>query len=203
MSRIRLKPQSAEYADDDSDHTPPTRGCDMPGCRAEGVHKAPRDRSLQNHFWFCFDHVQEYNRAWDYFSGMSQKDIEDHIVRSALWDRPTRRYDGLAAMGDKIRRAAWKTYHFTDEEPPEPQPRTRTAGIDHGSPEFQALALMGLEPPLTLKIIKARYKELVKKHHPDVNQGSPESEELLKRINMAYTILKMSFEKFERLTGDE
>lgn len=52
---------------------------------------------------------------------------------------------------------------------------------------------------MDLKIIKARYKELAKKHHPDLNKGSNKSEELLKEINMAYTILKVAFEKFEDL----
>lgn len=199
MSRIRLKPHSAEFADDDEEKIV-TRVCDMPGCPDEGLHKAPKDRALDGHYMFCFEHVVEYNKAWDYFSGMSQRDIEDHIVRSALWDRPTRRYDGLAQMEERLHRQAWKTYHYTEQEPPSAEEKARTtASIDSNSPEFQALAIMGLAPPLDLKIIKARYKELVKKHHPDVNRSDPKSEELLKSINMAYTILKLSFEKYEKL----
>ena len=46
-------------------------------------------------------------------------------------------------------------------------------------------------------MIKKRYRALVKKYHPDhheqdtVNRGH--NEELLKRINMAYTILKVAY----------
>ena len=59
--------------------------------------------------------------------------------------------------------------------------------------------IMGLEPPLSLAGIKARYKELVKKYHPDINRDDPKAEELLKSVNMAYTILKLNYEKFEEL----
>ena len=44
-----------------------------------------------------------------------------------------------------------------------------------------------------------------KKYHPDLNGHDPVAEELLKKINMAYTILKMAYQKFESLpdTKDE
>lgn len=58
---------------------------------------------------------------------------------------------------------------------------------------------MGLAPPVDLRLIKTRYKELAKKHHPDLRPDDPEAEELLKRINMAYTILKIAYEKFEKI----
>ena len=194
MPRIRLKPHSAEYATE-ADPRPVNRRCDMPGCAHEGDHRAPRDRGLSDYYWFCMQHVQDYNSAWDFFSGMSPTEIEDHVVRSMLWDRPTRRYDGYAAMEDQLYSKAWQTYHYAEKEPP----KSHHTAVDRNTPEFQALAIMGLEPPLDIKAVKARYKELAKKYHPDVNGGDTESEELLKNINMAYTILKLSFEKYEKL----
>lgn len=199
MPRIHLKPNSVEYADERENHRPTVRCCDMPGCPAEGEYRAPKDRSLSGHYWFCMTHVQEYNKAWNFFAGMSSSEIEEQIIRSALWDRPTKRYDP-AAMEENLYKRAWQTYHYTEKEPPKSAgPRPGPAGIDHNSPEFQALSIMGLAPPLDLKIIKARYKELAKKHHPDLNPGDPQAEELLKSINMAYTILMLAFEKYEKL----
>jgi curved DNA-binding protein CbpA len=49
---------------------------------------------------------------------------------------------------------------------------------------------LGLEPPLSLDRLKRRYKELVKKHHPDANGGDRGAEERLKSINEAYTTLR-------------
>ena len=55
-----------------------------------------------------------------------------------------------------------------------------------------AFRTMGLVPPVTLTHLKTRYKELVKRHHPDVNGGDNSAEERLKDINEAYTTLKKS-----------
>ena len=72
----------------------------------------------------------------------------------------------------------------------------RFAQTVYGAPEHcfkpgerQALALMNLDWPVSLKEIKERYKELVKLHHPDANGGDRDSEERLKKIIHAYTHL--------------
>lgn len=196
MPKIFLKPNSAEYAD--ADAAPQIRVCDMPGCHRSADFKAPKSRSLSEHYTFCLEHVQEYNKAWDFFSGMAQADVEEQIIRSAYWDKPTWRYDGFANLEAELKRRAQKTYHFSDKEP-DKDTASKAAAYAQYSPEGEAMAIMGLEPPLTLQGIKNRYKTLVKKHHPDINRDDPKSEELLKSINMAYTILKLAYEKYGML----
>jgi DnaJ-domain-containing protein 1 len=66
----------------------------------------------------------------------------------------------------------------------------RSAGFHPESAEARALAIMDIEPPLNLTRLKARYKELVKLHHPDANGGDKLAEERLKDINEAYATLK-------------
>jgi hypothetical protein len=194
-----LKPQSAEFADGPGDGLQ-TRVCDMPGCPGHGEYKAPRHRGLDDYYFFCLEHVQDYNKAWDYFAGMTPSDIESHIINSMLWDRPTRRFDNHANLEDQLKTRAWQAYHFTEEEPPQTrEEKFKAAGISRNSPEYEAMAIMGLEPPLDMTVLKTRYKDLVKKHHPDVNKGDKQSEELLKRINMAYTVLRLAHEQFEQL----
>lgn len=204
MPKIKLKPKSADFDDDLARRGPGVRYCDMPGCACEAPHKAPKSRELKDYYWFCLDHVQEYNKAWDYFTGMTQMDIEEHIRKSYLWDRPTRRFDS-GDMHEKLHRAAWQTYHFTDHEP-------KDAGYGAGfrfsndpaiqaTPEMQAMAVMGIEPPTDLTRIKARYKALVKKYHPDLNPGDKKAEETIKSVNMAYTILKLAYEKYDRMNN--
>jgi hypothetical protein len=53
-----------------------------------------------------------------------------------------------------------------------------------------ALAALDLSWPLTLDELKARWKALVKRHHPDANGGDPKAEERVKAINQAYTLLR-------------
>lgn len=171
----------------------------MPGCAAHGEHRAPKDRSLADHYWFCFDHVRDYNAAWDFFSGMHPEEVEAQILNSIYGDRPTWRYDVDGASVDALKRAAWQTYNFTEKEPPKEEARNKPPASNPNTPEFEALAIMGLEAPITLAAIKTRYKELAKAHHPDLNPGDKKAEDLLKTINMAYTILKLSYAKFEKL----
>jgi hypothetical protein len=193
MPKIHLKPNSAEYAEEGRKYARPHK-CDMPGCQEVGEFKAPKDRGLNQYYYFCLPHVQEYNKAWDYFSGMSPADVEEQIFKANIWERPTRRFDNFANLEEHLRRKAEGYRAAGDEKTKE---KAKPSGVAANTPEFEAMAVMGLEPPLTLPAIKARYKSLVKKHHPDVNGGDKEAEELLKTINMAYTILKAAYEKYE------
>ena len=163
--------------------------CDHAGCTAEGVYRAPKARDRLNEYYhFCLDHVRDYNRTWDYYRGMSPEQIEREIRRDTVWQRPTwplggwsqeRRADPFAAVKDGFglfgrgrRRAKAEAPH-----------RPRTA-------EEKALSILGLKPPLSFAAIKARYRELVKRLHPDANGGDKEAEEQLKVVNQAYSTLK-------------
>ncbi len=204
MPRIFLKPNSPEFADEPA-HAQRNANCEMPGCTTEGTHKAPKHRGLNDYYFFCLTHVQEYNKAWNFFEGLSDNEVEEHLYKSMHGDRPTWKggvngdagNDAEETLYEKMR----QTYHGTSEEPPKREDKTRShiPGEIRGTPEFEAMALMGLEPPMDLQQIKVRYKTLAKKHHPDLNGGCAKSEELLKQINMAYTILKLAFESYDKL----
>ena len=58
--------------------------------------------------------------------------------------------------------------------------------------ERNAMGVLELSWPLTRAVVKSRYKELVKIHHPDANGGDREAEEKLKEINAAYSTLRAS-----------
>jgi len=58
-------------------------------------------------------------------------------------------------------------------------------------PELRAaLDLLGLTWPLDQTELRARYKDLAKRHHPDATGGDRQAEEKLKDINRAYSLLK-------------
>ena len=69
-----------------------------------------------------------------------------------------------------------------------------TADTAH-APRYNALALkalvaLELDARANEAIIKARYKELVKRHHPDANGGDRSSEDKLREIIQAYNYLR-------------
>ena len=169
-----------------------TRACHHPGCEAVGEFRAPRSReTLREYYWFCLDHVRAYNAAWNYYAGMNEREIEAHIRNDTTWWRPTwpfgpkaRRYD--ADVEEWLHR--FET--FGDAPGAKEQPGEARSSRAPRNAEKAALAVLDLELPLTLKGLKTRYKELVKRFHPDANGGNKESEEQLKLINRAYATLK-------------
>ena len=197
MPRIVLKDKSPEFADTRKKQKITT--CEMPGCSDTAEHKAPKHRQLNEYYNFCFEHAKEYNKAWNFFDGMSNKEVEDHMIRSYYGDRPTWKYNAGDTPEDKLYNAAQQTYNYSDEHTNTQEQQSNHFHGDRNTPEYEAMALMGLEPPVTLEKIKEKYKALAKKYHPDLNKDNPKAEELLKKINMAYTILKLAYEDYQDL----
>lgn len=200
MPRIILKHKSPEFADSHTQQS--TTTCEMPGCTNHAEHKAPKHRALNEYYMFCQQHAQEYNKAWDFFSGMNETEVQEHILKSHYGDRPTWKYSNTDTPEDVLREEIHKTYQdeeeYTSHHQRQEDTKRSVNSIERG-PEYEAMAIMGLSPPVTLDEIKTRYKTLAKKHHPDLNKNDPNAEELLKKINMAYTILKLAFEDYKNL----
>src|SRR6266700_4416080 len=49
--------------------------------------------------------------------------------------------------------------------------------------------ILGVAKGATEKEIKAAYRKLARKHHPDMNQGNPKAEARFKEIGEAYEVL--------------
>jgi hypothetical protein len=172
---------------------PPARLCDHPGCAAGGDFRAPRSRlELQSYYWFCLNHVRAYNSAWNYYAGMSDAEIEAEIRRDTVWQRPSWRLGARHGPSPRVHDA----FGFQREGGPSNGHGghgANGAAARAASAQAQALAVFDLEPPLTAVQLKARYKVLVKLHHPDANGGDKAAEEKLKIINQAYATLKASY----------
>ncbi len=196
MPTIHLKPNSPEFADQKAPAIEQdTHLCHFPGCCAPATHRAPKSRDLNDYYHFCLSHVQEYNRSWDFFAGMNMEEIEAHILKSLHGDRPTWRYDTMARL-ERLQNKAWQTYSFTDDTDDHDPSQVQTGKLPV---EWEAMQVLGLEPPVDLNAIKKRYKQLVKRYHPDQNPDDKGAEEILKRINIAYTILKTAYKAYETL----
>ena len=175
----------------------PVRPCDHPGCAAEGDFRAPRSRlELDRYYWFCRDHVRAYNAAWNYYAGMNASEIEAEIRQDTVWRRPSwklgQRHGPL--YGAHLRDPFGLHGENADASAAgRANGRERTAALRAASARDQAIAVFDLEPPFTAVRLKARYKVLVKQHHPDSHGGDKAAEEKLKIINQAYATLKASY----------
>jgi len=163
------------------------RGCDHPGCAELGGYRAPRSRvNLEEYYWFCLDHVRTYNATWNYYQGMSEAEIEAEIRNDTTWQRPS--WPLGNKRGERSMRDPFGFFDEGGEAKPDEKSRKRPA-----TAEEQALVVFAIEPPFTVVALKARYKELVKLHHPDIHGGDKAAEERLKSINQAYATLKACY----------
>ncbi len=159
----------------------------MPGCPLDGEYRAPKSRdSLREYFWFCLDHVRAYNASWDFYKGMSAGEIEAHMRADTGWQRPTwplGRLGGGAAEDELFddRLDILGAAGMRRQRPAHPGIPTELR---------QPLTTLGLNWPVSLDDVKARYKELAKLHHPDANGGDRGAEERLKDINLAYAVIR-------------
>jgi len=170
------------------------RACDSPGCAGEGLYRAPKSaHQLRDYHWFCLEHVREYNKSWNFCSGLSQAEIEAMIRRDTTWERPTRPMSHWFAHEQRLRDAAAAFAAGEAMKANAEWARRQKAREAADTPEAAALRIFGLSPPTDYVAIRARYIELVKINHPDANGGDKTAEETLKTINQALQTLKAAY----------
>jgi curved DNA-binding protein CbpA len=168
--------------------------CDFPGCKAVGEHRAPMGRLREGqYFCFCLDHVREYNHSYNYFSGMTDDDVAKYQKDAIVGHRPTwsmgvnragrgHREEGVDPVGFSDTLGTFRDRpRGTASQPPKPR---------YGIAGQKALATLGLDETADAEKVKARYKELVKRLHPDANGGDRSLEDKLREIIHAYNYLK-------------
>lgn len=168
--------------------------CQWKGCEDSATHRAPMGRKREGEFFrFCFEHVSEYNRSYNYFSGLDDESVARFQKDALTGHRPTWTLGvnrageaapapfGPADTGSARMRARMTGQSAVAAPKRRPRPL-----------EQKALDDLGLPHSANAEAVKARYKELVKRHHPDANGGDRSTEDRLRRIIQAYKVLKQA-----------
>ena len=184
---IRVKPPSKQKKKE-----PATHICAWAGCKEKAPYRAPKDKKHLNEYqYFCMDHIREFNANWNFFEGMDDDAVQDFQRKNSTGHRPTWKIGTSAGRPDqKPQSPDWiqdpfRLFSETDGDagPRKPQRKLPKQVQD-------AFFTLNLDPSASPERIKARYKELVKKFHPDANRGQKGFEERLKRIIEAYQNLR-------------
>ena len=166
--------------------------CEHKGCEKAGEYKAPKDKNLKDYYWFCLEHVQEYNKKWNYYEGETPEEQAKQKTKFYrkfkskvryqfgydLWEESQFFADDYENEFDNSAQYSRDGIYFTVEE------RAYIKVLEMDIREIN---------PETLK---KQYKRMAKKYHPDINKEDEKAEEKFKSISEAYQNLK---EKFERL----
>jgi hypothetical protein len=195
FDRIRIKPACEEPRETDGP------ACEHPGCKAAGQHRAPKGRGQEGQYWrFCLDHVRAYNASYNYFAGMTDSAVAAYQKEAIIGHRPTwamgvnasgrgqaqdahppRDWDYIDPLGILRGEDLRQTRRRAPEEPRKPR---------YSGAVRRALDVLGLDETADGPSIKAQYKALVKRFHPDANGGDRSFEERLRDIIKAHDALK-------------
>ncbi|KUL93372.1 molecular chaperone DnaJ [Bosea sp. WAO] len=193
FDRIRIGPSEAEEVVEE-----PARRCDHAGCTKAGEFRAPMGRGKEGKFFqFCLDHVKAYNATYNYFAGMNDEALAAYAKQEEIGHRPTWKL----GVNSKAARMSQRGRVSGGAAGPEVQDGFNIFGARAGQQQAKAeprvgivarkaLETLGLDDTADRAAIKARYKELVKRFHPDANGGDRSREGTLQEILKAYQTLK-------------
>ena len=195
FDRIRIRPSCDEPQRESREPT-----CERAGCAASGLYRAPKGRGREGQHWrFCLDHVREYNASYNYFAGMSDDAVAAYQKDAIVGHRPT------WSMGVNGSKPAHTEAHAAarDWDYADPLGTLRAEGLEetrrarpepkrprYGALVMKALDILGLDETADAAAIKAQYKALVKRFHPDAHGGDRSFEERLRDIIKAHGTLK-------------
>jgi len=196
FDRIRVKP------DKDRSLRAELPPCQWPRCEAPATHRAPKGRLQANEYWrFCLEHVREYNNSYNFFAGMTDDAVALYQKEAVTGHRPTWKVGSIGGKRAAPRRARggfraaeWEAadpFSMLGETGAQPgHARPASEGRKILNAQRRAFDVLGLEADAKRTDIKARFKLLVKRHHPDANGGDRGSEDTLREIIQAYNYLK-------------
>ena len=164
--------------------------CEWPSCCEKGEHKAPRSRTAMNSYrWFCREHARGYNKNWNYFSGMTEYEVEADRRADTVWQRPSwplgNRIPTLETVHAYLRDDFSFPFSNFQHEYYNGWRGSDSNEVTLDSELKDAFTIFNMDLPVSTDDVKARYKALVKRHHPDAAKHDAD-EERLKDINHAY-----------------
>ncbi len=170
-----------------------TRKCDHEGCNEPGQYRAPKSpKVLDDYYWFCKEHIREYNLNWNYFQGQSEEEFQRFLDNATVWERPTKPFNSKSKeeMG-------WARHGITDPHEmlganATQNPGRMTIGRKLPPTERRALDILDAKETMAKTEIRAQYKALIKVLHPDMNGGDRSQEEMLQEVVWAWDQIKDS-----------
>ncbi|MBP1878835.1 DnaJ domain-containing protein [Agrobacterium rubi] len=171
--------------------------CQWDGCDKTGTHRAPVGPMAEGlYLLFCIEHVREYNKGYSFTAAPSSEEVARYQKEAAEGRRATygTRVDRATEipMPSTARSGSAKALN---QRKTAAQRQAQKADLQKRKLkvlEAKAFDTLGLAADATPEEIRRRYRERLKMHHPDGNQGDRTSEAALQATIEAHKILKLN-----------
>ena len=165
--------------------------CDWKNCSKIANYKAPVEKDNSKKYrLLCLEHVKEFNKNWNYFSGMNDDEICEFIKSDETWHKPTQSF----SSSDNFFKILWNnTLHDEGNKFKFNDAFGQKNQLKFNHNDIKAFSILELSVGLKWEKIQKKFKKLVKKFHPDINLGNKKYEDRLKVITLAYTQLKNTY----------
>ena len=167
--------------------------CDWNNCNEIGEYKAPVEKDNSKKYrMLCLEHVKEFNKNWNYFSGMNDDQVINFLKSDMIWHKPTQSF----SSSDNFFKVLWNNTlkdEFDKANLKGEYNHMNQFKFDNN--DIKAFGILGVSVGLKWEKIQDKFKTLVKKFHPDINLGNKQYEEKLKLITLAYTQLKNTYKE--------
>jgi hypothetical protein len=165
--------------------------CDWNNCNEIGEYKAPVEKDNSKKYrMLCLEHVKEFNKNWNYFSGMNDDQVMDFLKSDMIWHKPTQSF----SSSDNFFKVLWNnTLRDELDKDKFKGEFNHMSKFKFDHKDIKAFGILEVSVGLKWQKIQEKFKILVKKFHPDINAGNKKYEEKLKQITLAYTQLKHTY----------
>ncbi|AYG69754.1 MULTISPECIES: J domain-containing protein [unclassified Rhizobium] len=171
--------------------------CQWDGCDKQGMHRVPVGADAEGlYLLFCRGHAKEYSEGYNYVTKLSNPTTARYQREAASGSRPSWgvriNHTSETPLPSSIRSGTAKTINARKDT----AQRQAAKAVPHSRKlkvlEAKAFETLGLSPSATPDEIRSRYKQRLKMHHPDANDGDRASEEALRATIDAHRILKLN-----------
>ena len=172
FNNLRIKPKNLSKK----------RPCDYGGCNEHGEFQAKTKSAAK--FFYCLNHIKEFNKNYNFFEGMSEEEIIDYQISAIIGHRPTWK-SGTNPHANYFSKFAKNDGSAFDDpfdlfEKDKTSKYERQSKIKKGKISEKAYKLLDFSSLSSKSDIRKKFKEVVKSLHPDTNGGDNSQEDLLK-----------------------
>ena len=167
----------------------------MKDVKRQASFSAPKSPDVLDEFyWFCKEHVREYNLKWNFFTNQTEAEMNAQMSKDKVWERETKDFRDPEAR-------AWARLGIEDPHQVLGENATKNPGRNGTSAgnsrrlpptERRAVEILDAKDNWSKSEVRKAYKALIKILHPDMNGGDRSQEEQLQEVVWAWDQIKDS-----------